>query len=127
MQSLLTVFSVLSILVASLGLFGLAAYTAEEKTKEIGIRKTMGATISSIIKLLIKEYLKWILFSLLISWPLAFFLMNSWLQNFVYRIELGILPFVFSAAFLMLIAMLTVSTQIIKAASANPVDALKYE
>jgi putative ABC transport system permease protein len=127
MQSLLIAFSVLSILVACLGLLGLAAYSAEEKTREIGIRKTLGASISSILRLLTKEYLKWVVISIVISWPLAYYLMDSWLQNFAFRIQLGWIPFLVSAGFSLLIALATVSIQVIRAATANPVEALKYE
>jgi putative ABC transport system permease protein len=127
MQSLLLAFSALSILVACLGLFGLAAYNAEEKKKEIGIRKTLGASISSILQMLTKEYFKWILISIIISWPVSYYLMHKWLQNYAYRIDLGWLPFIISAGFSFLIALITVSIQVLKAAMTNPVDALKYE
>jgi putative ABC transport system permease protein len=127
MQSLLIAFSSLSILVACLGLFGLAAFTAEEKTKEIGIRKTLGASIPTILMLLGKKYVKWVLISTIIAWPFSYYLMNSWLQNFAYHIKLGWLPFITAAGFSLLIAIVTVSFQVVKAARANPIDSLKYE
>jgi putative ABC transport system permease protein len=127
MQNLLITFSVLSVLVACLGLFGLAAYTAEEKTKEIGIRKTLGASVSSILNLLTKDYLKWILISTVIAWPLAYYLMENWLQNFAYHIKIGLLPFIASAGFAIMISLVTVSVQVIKAANTNPVESLRDE
>ena len=120
-------FSVLAIFVACLGLFGLAAFTAEQRTKEIGIRKALGATTSNIVTLLNKEFIKWVLMANLIAWPVAYYAMNRWLQSFAYRTSIGPGIFIFSAAVALLIAMLTVSFQAIKAAIANPVNALRYE
>jgi putative ABC transport system permease protein len=127
MQSLLIAFSSLSILVACLGLFGLAAFTAEEKTKEIGIRKTLGASIPTILMLLSKKYVKWVSISILIAWPFSYYLMDSWLQNFAYHVKLGWIPFITAAGFSLLIAIVTVSFQVVKAARSNPIDSLKYE
>jgi len=120
-------FSVLAIFVACLGLFGLAAFTAEQRTKEIGIRKVLGATTSNIVSLLNKEFIKWVLVANLIAWPVAYYAMNRWLQGFAYRTSIGPGIFAFSAAAAVLIALLTVSSQAIKAAVANPADALRYE
>ncbi len=121
------IFAVLAILVACLGLLGLAAYTAEQRTKEIGIRKVLGASVGGIVMLLSKEFLKWVLISNAIAWPLAYYFMNSWLQNFAYRIDLNLSIFAASGIAAILIALLTVSLQAVKAATANPVEALKYE
>jgi putative ABC transport system permease protein len=120
-------FSVLAIFVACLGLFGLAAFTAEQRTKEIGIRKVLGATTSNIVTLLNKEFIKWVLVANLIAWPVAYYAMNRWLQSFAYRTSIGLGIFVFSAAIAVLIAVLTLSSQAIKAAIANPANALRYE
>ncbi len=120
-------FSVLGILVACLGLFGLASFSAEQRTKEIGIRKTLGASISNIILLLSKEFTTLVVISFLIASPLAYFAMSKWLQNFAYRTDIGILTFIAAGGLALLVAWFTVSYQSIKAALANPVEALKYE
>ncbi|MFC2134370.1 ABC transporter permease [Bacteroidota bacterium] len=126
-QSILFVFSILSILIACLGLFGLAAFTAEDKTKEIGIRKTLGASISRIILLLSKEFLMWVIIANLIAWPISYFLMNNWLDNFAYHIYLGWMPFLSSAIISLIIALFTISFHVLKSAGRNPVDTLRYE
>ena len=118
----IALFSVLSIFIACLGLFGLASYTAEQRTKEIGIRKVLGASISHIIGLLSSEFLRWVLIANIIAWPLAWFIMHKWLQNFAYKIDVGIGIFIFSAFISLLIAFLTVSFKTIKAANSNPVS-----
>ncbi len=120
-------FTFLSIFIACLGLFGLASFTAEQRTKEIGIRKALGATISGIILLLSKEFTKWVLVANIIAWPIAYIAMNRWLQNFAYRINIGLGTFVLSALLAFIIALLTVGYQAIRAARANPVEALRYE
>lgn len=124
---LFTSFAVLAVLIACLGLLGLAAYTAEQRTKEIGIRKTLGASVFSILILLSKEFTKWIIISNLIAWPIAYYVMTRWLEDFYYRTEIGIWIFLLSGIAALLIAIVTVSTQAIKAALTNPVDSLKYE
>lgn len=126
-QKVFMIFSGLSILVACLGLFGLAAFTAEVKTKEIGIRKTLGASASSVIVLMSREFIKWILLANLIAWPLGWFLMNRWLRNFAYRVDISWTIFVLSGLTTLLIAVVTFIYQALKAASANPVDSLRYE
>ncbi len=126
-MALVRTFTVLAILISCLGLFGLAAYTAERRTKEIGIRKVMGASVTGITLLLSKEYAKWVLAANLIAWPASFFLMKSWLQDYPYRTSLGIPVFILAAAIAFLIAQLTVSFQAIKAARSNPSDSLRYE
>lgn len=127
MQKLFMIFSSLSIFVACLGLLGLAAFSAEERTKEIGIRKAMGASSGSVVFLLVREFSKWVLLANLVAWPLAYWGMNQWLQNFPYRVDQGILTFVISAILALLVALLTVSFQSIRAGLSNPVDSLRYE
>ena len=120
-------FTVLAILISCLGLFGLAAYTSEQRTKEIGIRKVMGASVPGIVVLLSKEYAKWVLAANVIAWPVSYFLMRGWLQDYHYRIGLGLPVFLLAAAISVLIAQLTVSYQAIRAARSNPVNSLRYE
>ena len=125
--TLLRVFTVLAVLIACLGLFGLASFTAEQRTKEIGIRKVLGASVPYIMILLYKEFAKWVLIANVVAWPIAYFILNNWLNNFSYRMNLRIDIFILSGLLAFGIAILTVSFQSIKAASANPVEALKYE
>ena len=125
--SLFSYFSFITVFIACLGLLGLASFTAEQRTKEIGIRKVLGASASNIIFLLSKEFTKWILIANLIAWPVAFYTMGKWLQNFAYRIHIGLGVFILSGVIAMLIAILTVIYQAVKAANSNPVEALKYE
>jgi putative ABC transport system permease protein len=120
-------FAVLAIFIACLGLFGLAAYTAETRTKEVGVRKVLGASLAGIVGLLSKDFVKLVLIANLIAWPIAYFAMNIWLQDFAYRIEIGWWLFAAAAGAALLIALLTVSAQAIKAALANPVESLRYE
>jgi putative ABC transport system permease protein len=124
---IITTFSVLAIFVASLGLLGLAAFVTEQKTKEIGIRKVLGASVMELVTLLSKEFSKWVLIANLIAWPLAYYIMNNWLKNFAYRIDMSFWIFFASGVLAMLIALLTVSSHAIKVATANPVDSLRYE
>jgi len=124
---MLVSFSGLAIFIACLGIFGLASFTAERRTKEIGIRKVLGASVPRIIFLLSEGFLKWVIIANLISWPVAYYAMHKWLQRFAYRIDLGIGIFILSGAAALCIALLTVSFQTIKAATANPVDSLRYE
>ncbi|RLC50124.1 MAG: hypothetical protein DRH79_08065 [Candidatus Cloacimonadota bacterium] len=124
---LITYFTILAIFISCLGLFGLAGYITERRTKEIGVRKVMGASVSSITFLLTKEFCKWVIISIIIAWPVAYYLMEKWLQNFAYKTEIGALTFIISGCFALLIAIITVSFQTIKTAVSNPVDALKYE
>jgi putative ABC transport system permease protein len=122
-----TIFSVLAIFIACLGLLGMASFTAEKRTKEIGIRKAMGAPVSSIYTLLTKEIVYLVVFATIIAWPLTWYVMNNWLDNFAYRIDPGLMTFVLSTIIAFIIAVLTVSYQARKAAIANPVKSLKYE
>jgi putative ABC transport system permease protein len=123
----ITAFACLAIFIACLGLLGLASFMAGQRTKEIGIRKVLGATVSGIMILLNKDFIKWVLIANLIAWPLAYYVMNKWLQSFAYRISLTIWMFLSSAAVALIIALLTVSYQSVKAALGNPVDSLRYE
>jgi putative ABC transport system permease protein len=127
MGDLLRYFSILAVLIACLGLFGLASFTAEQRTKEIGIRKVLGASASQITLLLCREFFVLVLLANFIAWPVAYFVMRNWLQDFAYRTSLGVFTFVLTMVLALIIALLTVSFQAVKAAVANPVDALKYE
>lgn len=120
-------FAFLAIFVACLGLLGLAAFTAEQRTREIGIRKVLGASVGSIVLLLSKEFTRWVILSNLIAWPLAYLAMSQWLKDFAFRIELGVDVFLISAAIAFIVALATVSLQTIKAALSNPIDSLRYE
>jgi putative ABC transport system permease protein len=122
-----TSFSVLAIFIACLGLFGLTAFTVERRIKEIGIRKVLGSSISEIIFLISKDFLKWVLIANLIAWPAAYYFMSKWLENFAYRTAISYWAFIISAFIALIIALLTVSSQTLKAAAANPAESLKYE
>jgi len=127
MMEMFGYFSMLAIFIACLGLFGLASFTTEQRTKEIGVRKVLGATVSKIIILLSREFAKWVLVANIIAWPIAYFVMNTWLDNFAYRINIGWTAFILTAMLTSMIALLTVSYQSVKAALANPADSLRYE
>jgi putative ABC transport system permease protein len=120
-------FSVLAILIACLGLFGLASFMAEQRTKEIGVRKVLGASVAGVAALLSKDFVKLVLVAFVVATPLAYFAMQRWLQDFAYRIEIGWWVFALAGGIALLIALLTVSFQALKAALANPVEALRYE
>jgi putative ABC transport system permease protein len=120
-------FSVLAIFIACLGLLGLAAFITELRTKEIGVRKVLGASVPELVALLCSEFAKWVLIANLVAWPAAYYMMINWLQKFAYRTDLSIWIFILSGAMALLIALLTVSSHAIKAAMANPVEALRYE
>jgi putative ABC transport system permease protein len=122
-----SIFTVLGVIIACLGLFGLASFTAEQKTKEIGIRKVLGATIPEILIMLSKEFIKWVLIANLIAWPVVYLAMSSWLENFAYRINVKLEILIASALLAAAIAFITISYQSVKASLANPVDALRYE
>jgi putative ABC transport system permease protein len=125
--SIFRAFSFLAIFIACLGLYGLASFTTERRTKEIGIRKVLGASMSGIFMLLSRGLSKWVFLANIIAWPVAYYLMDRWLQNFAYRIGLSVWIFMLSGLAAFCIALLTVSYQTIKAATANPVDSLRYE
>ncbi|MGB5555705.1 MAG: FtsX-like permease family protein, partial [Flavobacteriaceae bacterium] len=125
--SLFGVFTFLTIFVACMGLLGLIAFTAQQKTKEIGIRKVLGASISEIVQLLAIDFVKVVIIALLIASPIAGYFMNNWLQDFAYRIDIPWWVFAFSGVMALVIAMLTMGFQAIKAANVNPVKSLRTE
>jgi putative ABC transport system permease protein len=125
--TILNIFAVLTILVACLGLFGLATYAAEQRTKEIGIRKVLGASVTSVTKMLSKDFIKLVFIACLIAFPLSWWAMNKWLQSFAYRINISWWIFLAAAVAALFIALLTISFQAIKAAVANPVKSLRTE
>lgn len=126
-QALFSVFAVLAIFIGCLGLFGLSAFTAMKRTKEIGIRKVLGASVPGLFYLLSKEFVILILISNVIAWPLIYFTMDSWLQGFEYRTNINLLVFGLATFMVIAIALVTVSFQTIKSAKLNPVDSLRYE
>lgn len=125
--SILLTFTLLALLIACLGLFALATFTAEQRTKEIGIRKVLGASVMSITALISKDFLKLVFVALVIASPIAYYFMEQWLQDFVYRVEISWWVFALAGVLAILIAFLTVSYQAIKAALMNPVKSLKTE
>jgi putative ABC transport system permease protein len=127
LAELFTIFSVIAIIIACLGLLGLSSFTALMRTKEIGIRKVLGANILKIIFMLNKDYILWVGIAFVISVPAAFFIINYWLQNFAYRTEINWWIFILSGGVALVIALATVSFQAVKAAIANPVESLRYE
>jgi putative ABC transport system permease protein len=106
---------------------GLISFSAEIRTKEIGIRKVLGASVPNLFNLITKEFLRLIGIAALVAWPVAYFSLKNWLQNFAYRINLGWDAFLLSGLIVVFVALFTVSYQSIKAATANPVDSLRYE
>jgi putative ABC transport system permease protein len=127
MRSILGVFTILSILVACLGLFGLTAFSIRQRYREIGIRKVRGASVTGVVNLLSKDLLRLIIISITIATPIAWFVMNKWLENFAYRIQINAWIFLLTGCSAILIALLTVSIQAVKAAVANPVKSLRTE
>lgn len=120
-------FGFLAILISCLGLFGLATHAAEQRVKEIGIRKVLGATVSGILALLSRDFLKLVMIALVLATPIAWYAMNTWLNNFVYHISIGWWVFVFAGLMAVLVAFLTVSYQAVRAALANPIKSLRSE
>ena len=125
--NVLIAFTCFSVFIGCLGLFGLASFMAEKRTKEIGIRKALGADTSRIVSLLSKDYLRVILISNLIAWPLGYIIMNNWLDSFSYRINIAWYIFLLAGSITVLVALVTVSYQSLKAALSNPIKALRYE
>ena len=121
------VFASLAIIISCLGLFGLAAYTAERRIKEIGVRKVLGASITNITSLLSKDFLKLVGMSCIVAFPVSWWVMHGWLQNYKYRIEISWWVFFAAGISAILIALITISFQSIKAAVANPVKSLRTE
>jgi len=126
-NTLINISTFLALFIACLGLFGMTSYTAEQRTKEIGIRKVFGASIPSIFFLLSQQFSKWIIASNIIAWPLAYFFMKKWLLSFAYHASPNIFIFIFAAVIVLIIAMITVSFQTLKAALANPINSLRHE
>ncbi len=127
LAQIFTLFTSIAIFIACLGLLGLAAYTTEQRTKEIGIRKTMGASVPGVIAMLNKDFLKLVLVGIIIGSPVAWYFMNNWLGNFVYKTQIGVVPFLLAGALAICIAVLTVGYQSFKAANMNPVNSLRNE
>ena len=125
--TLLGVFSILAIVVAGLGLFGLVSISVQQRTKEIGVRKAVGASVSSIVLLLSREYVLLVGVANLVAWPIAYYAMDRWLENFAYRLDPAVSTFVLGGLLSLSIALFTVSYKTCKAALANPVDAIRYE
>jgi putative ABC transport system permease protein len=121
------IFSSLAIIIACVGLFGLSAYTASLRTKEIGVRKVMGASVGNIVLLLSTEFTKLIVIAIVLSVPISWYIMNQWLSGFAYRIQLGVGVFLFAGIIALLISWITVSYQSIKAAIVNPIRSLRSE
>jgi putative ABC transport system permease protein len=127
LSRLFSIFTGIAIYIACLGLFGLASFTVVQRTKEIGMRKILGASIGGIVLNLSKEYVKWIVLANVFAWPLAYYYMGRWLEGFAYHTYLNLFAFVASGMLALIIALLTVSVQTYKAAAANPADSLRYE
>jgi putative ABC transport system permease protein len=126
-EKLFKYFVVLAVVISCLGLIGLASFTAEQKTKEIGIRKILGASVPEVMILLVKEFAKWVFLANVIAWPAAFFIMKGWLRNFAYRTTIGLPIFLGTAVLSLGIALATVSLQAFKAARADPGISLRHE
>lgn len=126
-RAIFTIFSILAIFVASLGLLGLSAFTTEQRTKEIGIRKAMGASAFLVVKLISRETMILIGIATLLAWPVSYYFTKNWLTDFAYRIDISIAPFILSFVFALLISLITISFQTVSAALKNPADALRYE
>ncbi len=124
---IINIFTMLGLFISCMGLFGLASFMAEQRTKEIGIRKVLGASVSQILFMLSKDFAKWVALASLIAWPSAYFILRRWLGEFAYRVDIGIDIFLLSTVFALLVALLTVGYQAMKAATQNPVGALRYE
>jgi putative ABC transport system permease protein len=120
-------FTILTIFIAALGLLGLSAFMAQQRTREVGIRKVMGSSVNGVVYLFIMEFSKWVIISNLIAWPLSWYAMNKWLQNFQYRIDITVWIFAVAFGLSLAVALITVSWQSIRAALTNPADSLRYE
>jgi putative ABC transport system permease protein len=127
LEKIFLIVASLAIFVACIGLYGLSTFAAAQRTKEIGIRKVLGATNSKIVYLISQEYIKLVLIASIIAWPIAYYAMHRWLQKFAYRTNIGLFTFIISALLALMIALLTVSYQAVKVALANPIEALRYE
>jgi putative ABC transport system permease protein len=124
---IITAFTCMAVLISCLGLYGLSTYMAERRFKEIGVRKVMGASVKQIVTLMSSEFIKLVLVALALSVPLSWYLMDLWLQGFAYRVSVDVLIFVYAGSIALIIALITVSFESLKAASANPLTALRSE
>ena len=122
-----TLFTVLAIFIASLGLLGLASFMAQQRTREIGIRKALGSTTSGIVMLLSRGFIQPVLIAILLACPVAWWVMDQWLESFPYRMEISLWTFIVAGVLVLLVAFLSVSSQALKAAMAKPAETLKYE
>jgi putative ABC transport system permease protein len=120
-------FTLLALFVAGLGLFGLAAFTAERRTKEIGIRKVLGASVANIMALLTGDFVRWVLLANVIAWPVAYLAMKSWTRSFAYRADFNPFLFLAAGAAALILAILTVSLRTLKTSTSNPSHSLRYE
>jgi putative ABC transport system permease protein len=127
LSSLFDYFTLTAIFIACLGLFGISVLMIEQRTKEIGIRKVLGASITSIVFILTKEFILWVVIANIIAWPIGWLAMNKWLQDFAYRIDLTMWPFLLAGLSAIIIVLLTVCWQAVKAAAENPIENLRYE
>ena len=127
MGTLFLLFAGLAVFIACLGLFGLASFTAEKRTKEIGIRKVLGASVPNLLFMLSREFTRWVIVANLIAWPVAFYFMEDWLENFAYKTVITWDIFLLAGGVALVISILTVVFQAARAALANPVEALRYE
>lgn len=127
LATLISIFSVLAIVISCMGIFGLAVFQSEQKVKEIGVRKVLGATTAEITVLLTKNFTRWVILANIVAWPAAYYTMTNWLQSFAYRIELNWWMFALAGGIALVIALFTISFQAMKTAMANPVDSLRYE
>lgn len=125
--TILTYFALLAIIISVMGIFGMSIFHNQQKAKEIGVRKVLGASGTKIVMLLSKDFIKWALISNIIAWPIAYYAMSKWLSGFSYRINMTIIPFLLSGIFALMIALATVSFQAVKAARTNPIESLKCE
>ncbi|HEY5615570.1 MAG TPA: ABC transporter permease [Bacteroidota bacterium] len=127
LASIFNTFSLLAVVIGCLGLFGLASFTIQQRTKEIGIRKVMGASVAGVVVLLSKDFIMLVLIANILAWPIAYYAMSAWLQDFAYRVDMSWWIFAGAGGLALFIALLTVSIQAVRAALANPVEALRYE
>ena len=126
-SKLISSFAFLAVFISCLGLLGLSTLVTQQRIKEIGIRKVMGSSISQIVGLLTNQFIKWVLIANVIAWPVSYYFMNAWLQNFPYKITLSIWYFLFAGFIALLIAFATISFNTIRAANRNPIESLRYE
>jgi putative ABC transport system permease protein len=124
---LVNYFAGIAIMISCLGLFGLALFTTEQRSKEIGIRKVLGAPVAGIVAMLTKDFLKLVLMANIIAWPLAWYLMHNWLQDYAFRVDISLWVFALAGLATLLIALLTVSWQALRVAITNPVQSLRRE